>query len=143
MTVAPEEVSVRSSSDFLIIVDRYIEAKIIKAEESAAHFASQTDYSIAIKDSFEKYMIPGLRDIRKLIVMTSNTLKESKEQLGDRCDAKAAYATLCAFLIRTNHDIEKYKQQMRDPIAIAGFSLIQGVYTDVIGEVEIFVYKRK
>ncbi|KOP22817.1 hypothetical protein AMR41_29420 [Hapalosiphon sp. MRB220] len=49
MVETPEITPIRSTSDFLMLVDIYVGAKIKKAEEVASNFTSQNDYSIAIK----------------------------------------------------------------------------------------------
>lgn len=97
MTVAPEITSLRNCSDFLIIVDMYIEAKITVAKEHAAQFTSQNDLSIHIKDSFERFMIPCLLEVRKMIEQASEILKDEKVK-EESNNAGYAYAILTYFL---------------------------------------------
>lgn len=125
----------KTTSEFLTVADIYIRVKITKAEEAASQFTSQNDYYISLKKSYTSYIIPCLLGIRKFI---EEVLEESNIK---NYDAKEAF-DLLIFKIEQKHiQIEALKQNSTDPIVMAGLSLVQGVYKDVIEEIEPILHK--
>ena len=137
MTVAPERTSLRSSSDFLIIVDIHIFNKMVLAEEYASNFTSQNDLSISIKDSYKRFIIPCLLGIRKLVEENSKISKEKNY------DAKETHDSLIFDIFRKSVQIQELKEKSIDPVLMAELCLIQGVYADVMEEIGHLLYKIK
>ncbi|WP_066377956.1 hypothetical protein [Anabaena sp. CA = ATCC 33047] len=128
-------VSLRNTSDFLTIVDLYIQVKITKSEEAALQFTSENDVSIALKESYTLYIIPCLIGIRKSI---EEVLKESR---ANKYNAKEAFNRLISIIKQEINQIENLKQKCADPIMLAGLSLRQGICADVIEEIEPMLYQ--
>ncbi|MEA5603725.1 hypothetical protein [Nostoc sp. UHCC 0252] len=141
MTVAPEITSIRNCSDFLIMVDIHISAKITVAKGHAAQFSSQSNLSAHIKDSLENYMIPCLLWVRGVIEQTAEILRDGQLK-GESYDARHAYALVASFLETKNMDLEKIKEGITEPAVIAGMGLIQGIYIDIIEEMKPMTNKQ-
>ena len=142
MTVAPEEVSVRSSRDFLIMVDMYIEAKITRVQRDASNFTSQDELSLSIQNMYKVYMIPCLFAVKRMIQMVPEAL--SGEDLKHTIDdARYACILLISYIEQKKKDLEDIKQQSVNPAQIEGINLIQGVYTDIVDEIRYIPFKTK
>jgi hypothetical protein len=130
-------VHLRTTNDFLTIVDLHIRIKITKSEEAASQFTSQNDVSIALKESYTLYIIPCLIGIRKSI---EEVIKESN---GNNYNAKEAFSSLIFIINKEINQIEILKQKCVDPIMLAGLNLRQGICADVIEEIEPMLYQTR
>jgi hypothetical protein len=130
-------VHLRTTNDFLTIVDLHIRIKITKSEEAASQFTSQNDVSIALKESYTLYIIPCLIGIRKSI---EEVIKESN---GNNYNAKEAFSSLIFIINKEINQIEILKQKCVDPIILAGLNLRQGICADVIEEIEPMLYQTR
>ncbi len=136
MTQTPGMTSLRTTSDFLIIADMHVLNKITAAKEHGSSFTSETNLSISIKDSFERFIIPCLLGIRKTIEQASEISKEKNY------DAKEAHDLLIFGIFTKSVQLQELKEKSIDPIVVAGLSLSQGICADVMEEIGPFIYKR-
>ncbi|MBC1235904.1 hypothetical protein [Nostoc sp. 2RC] len=135
MTETSEMKSLRTTSEFLFLIDVMILTKITKSGEYASRLNSQNRLSISIQDSSEIFIIPCFVEIRKMIQKVPEVLQNTNH------DAKVACIVLRTLIDMKYNEINNLKQQTIDPTAIAGLSFIQGIYRDIVQEVGCFIYK--